>query len=155
MTPCSPERLEAYVAQQLTAPEAAVVEAHLARCPRCQHERNWLATERQLFRQRSSHDEVDALWAKLEARGGVGRRPPSQLSRLALSLAATLLLLLGASQALLHAAPARGRGAGWVLGPGEVATLESREAAQAELCSRLPDGEGFRCLLPASFVASR
>lgn len=165
MTSCSAERLEALVRDELTAPESAALQGHVAHCPRCRHELNWLESERALFRQRQAADDVGALWAELEAREARQRPRPqpqpargfAQARRLAVSLAAMVVVLVGVSRALVVSAPADRLGEGWSARvASEVGTLESREAAGGTpLCSRLPDGVGFRCLVQASFVASR
>ncbi len=161
MTGCTVERLEALLRDELPLAERVAVQAHVGHCPRCRHELNWLQSERALFQQRQAPDDVAELWAALEARAQpakVARRPVSQAGRLALSFAAMLVVLVGVSQALVVSAPADRLGAGWPgLATSEVATLESRESASAgePLCSRLPDGVGFRCLVQASFIATR
>ncbi len=66
---CDVERLEALIDQTLGPRERSVVQAHLARCPKCVHELRWLRAERVLFEQRAH-------------RGAAARAlPPSRVPR--------------------------------------------------------------------------
>ena len=143
------EDLEALVMGEVHGAEAHELRAHAEHCSRCRHELNWLETERMLFRARAADHQVPQLINKSDQR--------RRVVQVTLAAVATLLLTTGIARFLTSAASQSGADASVgfsqsVFEP-EVETAESRDVPVG--CSRLPEGVGFHCTSPASFLAVR
>lgn len=153
--------LEAMVAGELGVTTERELRAHADTCTRCRHELRWLESERRLFRQRASREEVSELWQ------GVSRRSGPQVGRpwvrVMVALAASLLVALGLGRLTLPRHPSAHATAGELSGgvdwseasEGGFSSLQPESALT--VCSTLPEGLGFHCgpAVPASFLASR
>ncbi|MFZ5445915.1 MAG: anti-sigma factor family protein [Myxococcota bacterium] len=133
------QQLEAVVSGEAPAALCAELRAHATHCPLCQHELNWLESERTLFRQRAGREEVARLWDGLTARqrASQGRR----WGRVLAAMAAAALLALFAGRGTPWAPPAIDDG------PLESDALMSPVLALTNEapCSKLPSGVGFQC----------
>ncbi len=72
--PCDAEALDALAAGELGPAEAAQVQGHADRCPRCRHELAWLKTESALFEQRALRQATGA-WTN---EGRLRTKPPAE-----------------------------------------------------------------------------
>lgn len=150
--------LEAMVAGEFGTTSERELRAHAATCTRCRHELNWLESERRLFRQRASREEVSELWQGVAQRSGL--RPGRPWVRVMVALAASVLLALGVGELSLsrHQAQPGNELSGGVSdwSEGGFSSLETADPPNT-VCSTLPEGLGFHCgpAVPASFLASR
>jgi len=148
--------LEAMVAGELGTTFERELRAHATTCTRCRHELNWLESERRLFRQRASREEVSELWQGVAQRSGL--RPGRPWVRVMVALAACLLVVLGLGRLSVssHRPQPVNELSGGVSDWSE-GGFSSLESAEPAACSTLPEGLGFHCgpAVPASFVASR
>lgn len=150
--------LESVVTGDASASLANELRTHAAGCARCRHELNWLESEAKLFRERAAREEVAHLWTGVAERRGLPSQRP--WSRVLVAVAASMMLLLGAGRAVLGVTSHSGADASVFhddFGMSEPLMSPSLSLHDADNCSKLPDGVGFRCepAIPASFLASR
>lgn len=144
------EHLEALVMGELHGAEAHELRAHAEHCSRCRHELNWLETERMLFRARAADQQVSTLINRADQR--------RRFVQVALAAVASLLLTTGMVK-ILSLGPSSNSASDASISfsesafEPEVETAESRDVPVG--CSRLPEGVGFHCTSPASFLAIR
>ncbi len=142
------DQLEALVMGELSVARTTELERHTSRCAVCQHELNWLKSERLMFEHRLAREQVEQLWGGFAQRRAVSARRPRAWGRWAMAIAASAVLLIGV---------------GTKTRPGEVREHESFELPMSleEMtrdtgrdCSELRPGMGFACgpYLPASFA---
>ena len=146
------EHLDALVMGELNLSAANELRAHADHCQRCRHELNWLETEQILFRARTAEEEVGALIMRPVA------QQPRRIPQVLLAAVASMFLTVGLMKVTAFQLPGLSRADASVnftsdSSDPEVETAESRELSAG--CSQLPQGVGFHCTSPASFIAIR
>ncbi len=142
------ESLEALVLGELNVAQSNELRAHATHCSRCHHELNWLETEHLMFRARAANEQVAPLM----------RAERRRVSPMAIAAAASLVLMTGVMKLisgtpLVHSHADASVNFEAALTETEVETAESRDVPVG--CSQLPQGVGFHCTSPASFLAIR
>ncbi|MBS1151067.1 MAG: hypothetical protein H6Q89_2765 [Myxococcaceae bacterium] len=147
------EQLEGLVMGELDLARTTELELHTSRCAACNHELNWLKTERVLFEQRLAREKVQQLWEGFAARRAAPIRHRA-LGRWAMGFAAAAVLMIGLSPKV---EPGQTVASDSYELPMSLEEMSREIGSTGRDCSQLRPGMGFACgpYLPASFVAQR